>query len=137
VKRLLYLAALVGAVALLSSAPLQAQAYGVYAPGLVTPEIHLGSADEPTVVKVPPVVVQQPGLAPYGAAPEEFQPEEQSAEPMPALAFDYLVSPTSEFFPGSIADNSVSLGEYARELRAHKGEGPPPVHLDINSLPQQ
>jgi hypothetical protein len=135
--RLLYLATLFGIAALWAPAPLRAQVYTIYPPGIIkTPHVHLGSdtdPSQPSVVEIPPAVVEQPGLPPnYG--PDEYGPEEYEAEapPYPPMSFDYLVAPTGEFFPGSMADTSISLGEYARELRSHKGEGPPPVHLDVN-----
>lgn len=124
VMYLAYIAALFGIVLLLS-APLLGQTYSIYVPGLVqTPQIHLGIAGEPSVIAIPPVIAVQPGL-PIGPPLGDFEPQ-----PEPEM-FDYLVDPSGALFPGSMADASISLGEYARELRAHKGEGPPPIHMEV------
>jgi hypothetical protein len=135
--RLPFFAALLGVALVLAPAPLLAQAYTIYAPGIVeTPHIHLGSATEPSVVQVPPVVVEQSGLPVLGPPSDDYDSENTSA--MYARGeFDYLVAPTGELFPGSMADTSISLGEYAREVRSHKGQDPPPVHWDIKSLPPE
>jgi hypothetical protein len=128
--RIPYFPALLG-LAVLLSVPLLAQGYGygVYAPGIITPEVHLGSLYEPSVVTLPPVLVETPELPIAGgyAPPYGMEPEAPGIER--PEGFDYLISPTSEFFPGNMADASISLGEYARELRSRPREGPPPVHL--------
>ncbi len=120
------------------SAPSPAQSYGIYAPGFYapgyygpivgTPEIHLGSATEPSIVRIPPVLVETP--LPRFELPGEYT-EGEFAPPTSAAmrgSFDYLVSPVGELYPGSMGDDSVSLGEYARELRSQK-HGPPPIVL--------
>jgi hypothetical protein len=135
--RLPIFAALFGTAVLLAPPPMRAQAYA--APGyyVETPEVHLGSATEPSVLQIPPLLIEQPGL-PIPPPPLADEYESANQPPMCAPAqFDYLVAPTGELFPGSMADSSISLGEYARELRSHKGEGPPPIHLDIHSLPAE
>jgi hypothetical protein len=109
--------------------------YGIYAPGFYapgyygpivgTPEIHLGSATEPSIVRIPPVIVQTP-------LPRFEAPEYAESEPVTAAAmrggFDFVVSPVGAYYPGSMDDSSVSLGEYARQLRSQK-HGPPPIVL--------
>ena len=112
--------------------------YGIYAPGFYapgyygpivgTPEIHLGSATEPSIVRVPPVIVETP--LPRFELPAEPMEGEYAPSTTAAMygGFDYLVSPMAELYPGSMGDNSISLGEYARELRSQK-HGPPPIVL--------
>jgi hypothetical protein len=140
--RLTVLTTVLVLIVLVFSAPSPAQtngtygAYGIYAPGFYapgyygpvvgTPEIHLGSATEPSIVRIPPVIMQTPL--------PRFEPPEGYAESEPVTtaamngSFDYLVSPVGAYFPGSMDDNSVSLGEYARQLRSQK-HGPPPIVL--------
>ena len=146
--KLTYLTAVLVLVVIAISAPSAAQMqtygygsygnYGIYAPGFYapgyygpivgTPEIHLGSATEPSIVRIPPVIVQTP-LPNFGLGPEYA---EAQAEPVTTAAmqgnFDFLVSPVGAFYPGSMADGSVSLGDYAREIRSQK-HGPPPIVL--------
>jgi hypothetical protein len=130
--RLSLLSAVLVVVVLLLSPALPAQNYGIYAPGFFapgyygpivqTPEIHLGSATEPSIIRIPPVIMETP--LPRFEPPAEYP--ESSAAAMPAgFGFDYLVSPMGELFPGSMGDDSVSLGDYARELRNQK-HGPAP-----------
>jgi hypothetical protein len=122
--------------------------YSPYLPGIVkTPEIQLGDGNRPSVVNVPPVVVVSQGVDSY----DEWAPEEGTAQPYappppagapPGMApgmggpyfFDYLVSPVGYCLPGSMEDSSISLGEYARELRS-RPPGPPPVVLNPQGNP--
>ena len=111
-------------------------AYGIYAPGFYapgyygpivgTPEIHLGSATEPSIVRIPPVIVQTP--LPRFELPAEYPEAEPVTTAEMRGGFDYLVSPVGAYFSGSMDDSSVSLGEYARQLRSQK-HGPPPIVL--------
>jgi len=137
--RLTYLTAVLVLIVIAVSAPSAAQTYGYgdggyppgfYTPGYygpITPEIHLGSATEPSVIRVPPVFVQTPGpdFEFPGYAESENEPMANAA--MPGY-FDFLVSPVGAFYPGSMSDSSVSLGDYAREIRSQK-HGPPPIVL--------
>lgn len=117
--------------ALLFAMPLAAQIYEApWSPGnIYTPEIRLGSATVPSTVTVPPVEL----ITPF--PPEAyFPPEPYASYPPPAdtdlLAtrhFDYLISPVAEFFPGSMQDTSISLGEYCRRLRKQHASANPNV----------
>lgn len=113
----------------LAGATLAAQIAGAQNPGttyvpvgvpsnIYTPEIHLGSATEPSTVTVPPVEE-------IPASPSSpFEPVYVSNAPPASTAllgtrhFDFIVAPGER--PGSMEDNSISLGDYARELRAEK-----------------
>jgi hypothetical protein len=113
---------------LLAGATLAAQITGSQNPGtyvpvgvpsnIYTPEIHLGSATEPSTVTVPPVEE-------IPASPSSpFEPVYVSNAPPASTAllgtrhFDFIVAPEER--PGSMEDTSISLGDYARELRAEK-----------------
>ena len=146
-KPLTFLTAALVLVVLIFSAPLPAQVYGtapstgtygtygIYAPGFYapgylgpivgTPEIHLGSATEPSIVRIPPVIMETP--LPRFEAPEYAASEGVTTAAMPR-AFDFVVSPVGAYYPGSMDDSSVSLGDYARQLRSQK-HGPPPIVL--------
>lgn len=134
--RLSFLFAVLACIVLLLSAPMSAQ-YVPYLPGVVkTPEVHLGTGDQPSVVNVPPVVVVDQGVdsynpevgEPFYAPPLPAEPYADEMGMAEAPYFDYLISPVAEFAPGSMEDTSVSLGEYARELRS-RPPGPPPTVL--------
>lgn len=87
---------------------------------IYTPEIQLGSATQPSIVTVPPIEAQVPIPAPYVSnAPPA------STELLSLRHFDFVVSP-EDVIPGSMEDHSISLGEYARELRAAKQGSPLP-----------
>ncbi len=87
---------------------------------IYTPEIQLGSATQPSVVTVPPIEAEIPVPAPYVSnAPPA------STELLSTRHFDFVVSP-EDVIPGSMEDHSISLGEYARELRAAKQGSPLP-----------
>jgi hypothetical protein len=113
------------AATLLLASPLLAQGYGS-APGIVqTPEIQLGSDLTPSIIKIPPVVVE---TAPPG---EESAPTVSNATPantqlLASRHFDFIVSPVEQVVPGSMEDTTVSLGDYARQLRAQKQTAPTP-----------
>ena len=145
--RLTLLTSLLVVLVMIFSAPAPAQMptygygsygnYGIYSPGFYapgyygpivgTPEIHLGSATEPSIVRIPPVIVQT-------ALPRFETPEYAANETGPVTTaamrgyFEYIVSPAGAYYPGSMDDSSVSLGEYARQLRSQK-HGPPPIVL--------
>jgi hypothetical protein len=113
--------------ALLLAAPLFAQnAYtypgSAYYPGAVqTPRIQLGTDLEPSVVTVPPVVVDESATQPLALTGSNAAPA--STELLASRHFDYIVSPVGpveEIVPGSMEDTSISLGDYARQLRAEK-----------------
>jgi hypothetical protein len=83
---------------------------------IYTPEIHLGSATEPSTITVPPMIVvpsQSPESQPGNAPPA-------STALLATRHFDFITSPLNQTIRGSLADHSISLGEYARQLRAQK-----------------
>jgi hypothetical protein len=87
------------------------------APALIdTPEIHIGSATEPSAVTVPPIeeITSQPSEPYAGNAPPA------STALLATRHFDFIVSPVAVFTSGSMEDTSISLGEYARQLRTQK-----------------
>ena len=87
------------------------------APALVyTPEIRLGSATEPSIVTVPPIEEVTPN------PPEDYVSNAPPASTalLSTRHFDFITAPMAEALPGSMEDTSVSLGEYARQLRAEK-----------------
>jgi hypothetical protein len=114
---------------MVAAVPLQAQNTDItYVPpgppaSIYTPEIQLGSATQPAVVTMPPIVEQIPGEAP---APAVSNATPASTELLASRHFDYIVSPLDAPRPGSIADTSISLGDYARQLRAEKQNAPTP-----------
>jgi hypothetical protein len=117
------------AVVLLLAATLFAQNTGYsengYSPGVIqTPKIQLGTDLEPSIVTVPPVVVDESGTQPL--APTVSNATPASTELLSTRHFDYIVSPVTEIVPGSMADTSISLGDYARQLRAEKHNKPSP-----------
>lgn len=81
-----------------------------------TPEIRLGSATEPSIVTVPPIeeVTPNPPEEHVSSAPPA------STELLSTRHFDFITAPMAEALPGSMEDTSISLGEYARQLRAAK-----------------
>ena len=90
-------------------------------PTIYTPEIQLGSSTQPSVITVPPVV-EVPGGELFAASPE---PPVSNAPPfstelLAARHFDFITSPLDQVSPGSMEDTSISLGEYARNLRVQK-----------------
>jgi hypothetical protein len=101
--------------AFLLVAPLYAQYPGT----IYTPEIQLGSATEPSIIHVPPIAYVTGG---------SYEPEISNATPadtefLAQRHWDFVTSPMSgvEFwFQGSMADTSISLGEYTHQLRAQK-----------------
>jgi hypothetical protein len=115
--------------ALLLASPLLAQNADILyvppgAPAVVyTPEIHIGSATQPSTITAPPVEQITPiPPEPYGSnAPPA------STGLLATRHFDFIVAPMAEVLPGSMEDTSVSLGEYARQLRAQKQQAPLPV----------
>jgi hypothetical protein len=110
-------------VALLLAAPLFAQ--NSYSPGVVqTPKIQLGTDLEPSIVTVPPVVVDESATQPLATTGSNAGPA--STELLASRHFDYIVSPIEEIVPGSMEDTSISLGDYARQLRAEKRNKPSP-----------
>jgi hypothetical protein len=92
---------------------------------IYTPEIHLGSATTPSTITVPPVVEIGNPLPQFVS-----QAPPASTELLATRHFEYIVSPLQGIAPGSMADTSISLGEYARQLRARKEQaakaGKPP-----------
>jgi hypothetical protein len=114
------------AVTLLLAAPLLAQNSDYpYAPGNIeTPHVQLGSASEPSIVRVSPVVVEETAGEPAEARVSNATPA--STELLASRHFDYLVSPVNKIVPGSMEDTSISLGDYARQLRAEKSHAPMP-----------
>jgi hypothetical protein len=102
------------------SAPLFAQYSTTYtSPALYAPEIHLGSNTEPSTITVPtveevPATPAQPFVSNAPPASTEF---------LATRHFDFITSP-EKIVPGSMEDTSISLGEYARQLRAEKQTSP-------------
>ncbi len=87
---------------------------------LYTPEIQLGSATQPAIVTVPPVEEAMPASEPYVSnAPPA------STALLSTRHFDFITAP-EEVTPGSMEDTSISLGDYARQLRAAKQNSPLP-----------
>jgi len=92
-----------------------------------------------------------PSSAP--AAPLEYasEPESDSSIELPPTGypynlqllatrhFDFLVWPVIKPAPGSMDDTSISLGEYARRLRAEKQEAakPAPAHPGAMAEPSE
>jgi hypothetical protein len=119
------------AAALLLTAPLLGQdngnAYeppGMLGPVVETPHVQLGSDNQPSIVTVPPVIVQ-------GGESQTVAPGGNNAAPanldlLASRHFDYIVSPLNKVVPGSMEDTSISLGDYARQLRAGKQSAPTP-----------
>lgn len=103
----------------LSAQTVPASTYGP----LYTPEIHLGSANEPSTITVPPVVMEIPGQT---AEPEVSNAPPASTELLASRHFDFIVSPVLESISthGNMADSTVSLGEYARQLREQRKTAP-------------
>ncbi len=83
---------------------------------IYTPEIHLGSATEPSTITVPPVVEvpSQP------ARPQVSNAPPASTALLSTRHFDFITSPLNEVTPGSMEDTSISLGDYARQVRVQK-----------------
>jgi hypothetical protein len=108
------------AATLLLAAPLLAQSYG----NITTPEIQLGGVNQPTIVKIPPYIIEQTPAVP--PAPVVGNATPASTELLASRHFDFIVSPVKEIVPGSMADTSISLGDYARQLRAGKQQAPTP-----------
>ena len=109
-------AAVVIAVAFGFATPVWAQGYGY----IQTPEIQLGGDLTPTIVKIPEVVTETQGGA---AAPLSSQSAPANPELLANIHFDYIVAPEEKVMPGSLEDTSISLGEYARQLRAGNTAG--------------
>jgi hypothetical protein len=103
------------ATALMLATPL----FGQTPVSIYTPEIHIGSATTPSTITVPPVLEISGELA----APRVSEAPPASTELLATRHFDFVVSPVQgiQFSPrGSISDHSISLGEYARQLRAER-----------------
>lgn len=85
---------------------------------IYTPEIHIGSATEPSTITVPPVV-EVPSAPPE---PQVSNAPPASTALLATRHFDFIVSPITDlaYARGSMADTSISLGDYARQLRAQK-----------------
>lgn len=82
---------------------------------IYTPEIQLGSATVPSTVTVPPIEQIIPSASEYVSnAPPA------STALLAERHFDFVVAPMRQALPGSMEDTSISLGEYARQLRAQK-----------------
>jgi hypothetical protein len=118
------------AVSVLLVAPLSAQngysySGGALVPGnITTPKIQLGSDIQPSVIQVGPVEVDEsPGVA-SEAVVSNATPA--STQLLSTRHFDYIVSPVQEIVRGSMEDASISLGDYARRLRAEKQTRPSP-----------
>jgi hypothetical protein len=112
------------ACALLLAAPLLAQYNGGYTlevPAIYAPEIHLGSAYQPTTVTLPSEAISaNPPQSYVSNAPPA------NTELLATRHFDFITSPLDQAIPGSMEDTSISLGEYARQLRAEKQTQPFP-----------
>lgn len=111
------------ACALWLAAPLLAQNSGAYTtpvgPGIVyAPEIHLGSAAQPSTITAPSIQ-EVPANPPEPYISNSNAPPASTAL-LATRHFDYITSPLDGVVPGSMADTSISLGEYARQLRAEK-----------------
>jgi hypothetical protein len=87
------------------------------APAIYAPEIHLGSAYEPTTITVPSEAI---AISPVPAPPNVSNAPPASTELLSTRHFDFITSPLDQAMPGSMEDTSISLGEYARQLRAQK-----------------
>jgi hypothetical protein len=117
-------------VALLLAVPLLAQnpytyPESAYTPGVIqTPKIQLGTDLEPSIITVPPVVVEDSATEPL--APTGSNAAPASTALLATRHFDYIVSPLDQIVPGSMEDTSISLGDYARQLRAEKRNKPSP-----------
>jgi len=127
------------AAILLLAAPLLAQSYSngamfepanPYGPGNIeTPQYHLGSGDQPAVVTIPPVVVEESELPSYEPAVDNVPPA--STALLATRHFDFIVSPVQKIVAGSMEDTSISLGDYARQLRAEKPHAPTPNAMSL------
>jgi hypothetical protein len=108
------------AAVLLSASSVGAQSVPVFPYGpLYTPEIHLGSATTPSTITEAPVVVVVRG---QDAEPVISNAPPASTELLATRHFDFIVSSALELISpqGNMTDNSISLGEYSRQLRAQK-----------------
>jgi hypothetical protein len=117
--RLLIAAFLVASA--LSAQTTPAVPYVVPYPTIYTPEIQLGSTTQPSVITVPPVVEVASGEH-FATSPEPpvSNAPPASTELLATRHFDFITSPVDQATPGSMEDTSISLGEYARKLRAQK-----------------
>ena len=88
---------------------------------IYTPEIHLGSADTPSTITVPPVV-EVSGTEFFTPSPLPLVDNAPPASTalLATRHFDFITSPLGQVTRGSMEDTSISLGEYARQLRASK-----------------
>lgn len=116
--------------ALLFAAPLLAQSYvysdNAYTPGnITTPKIQLGSDLQPSVIDVAPVIVDETPV-PSSSIPSVSNAKPASVELLSTRHFDYIISPLDKIVPGSMEDTSISLGDYARQLRAERRSKPSP-----------
>jgi hypothetical protein len=73
------------------------------------------------VITVPPVVEVASGEH-FATSPEPpvSNAPPASTELLATRHFDFITSPVDQATPGSMEDTSISLGEYARKLRAQK-----------------
>ena len=115
---------------LLLAAPLLAQSYtysdDAYTPGnITTPKIQLGSGMETTTIDVAPVIVDETPI-PSSSFPQVSNATPASVELLSTRHFDYIISPLEKIVPGSMEDTSISLGDYARQLRAERQGKPSP-----------
>jgi hypothetical protein len=78
----------------------------------------------PSVVQVPPVLIEEEGASSY--APGVGNTTPASTDLLASRHFDYIVSPLDNIVPGSMEDTSISLGDYARQFRAGKTHAPTP-----------
>jgi hypothetical protein len=129
------MAALLVLCALWLATPLLAQYNGGYvtpsaASGIYAPEIHLGSIYQPTTITVPPAEVA-PATPPQ---PYVSNAPPASTEELASRHFDFITSPLDQVVPGSMNDTSISLGEYARQLRAEKQRQPSPAAPTPNAI---
>lgn len=129
------MAALLLACVLLLAAPLSAQNPVVVAPPgvpgvLYTPEIHLGSATDPSTITEPPIEE----VSPIPPEPYVSNAPPASTTLLSTRHFDFITSPLNEVIPGSMEDTSISLGEYARQLRAAKQKPPLPPAAAPNAI---
>lgn len=110
---------------LLLAPPLTAQVITPYVTfgSIRTPQIQMGSNTTPTIINVPPVV-EISGVQGFDVPAEaqvSYAPPART-ELLATRHFDFVVSLVeSRYSPqGNMADTSINLGEYARQLRAQK-----------------
>jgi hypothetical protein len=122
VKRIVIIAVVFSACALAAQTQTTATPATLGYGSIYTPEIHIGSASTPSTITVPPVVEVRTG--PPSAYVSNAPPA--STELLSERHFEFVVAPMEQAAPGSMEDTSVSLGDYARQLRAEKQKSPTP-----------